>query len=92
MMETQVGEFAEFEYRAVTDNQKALRNPQSVQVLNRATPNRWLTNRYNSRPMLETAFAGFQDMVFTEEELEMQEGTAHGGMSAVIGFTCRKPK
>jgi len=42
--------------------------------------------------MLETAFAGFQDMVFTEEELEMQEGTAHGGMSAVIGFTCRKPK
>jgi hypothetical protein len=35
---------------------------------------------------------GFQDMVFTEEELEMREGTAHGGMSAVIGLACRKPK
>ena len=45
-----------------------------------------------TRPMLEKAFAGFQAMVFTEEELEMQEGTAHGGMSAVIGLTCQKPK
>ena len=45
-----------------------------------------------TRPMLEEAFAGFQDMVFTEEELELQEGTSHGGMSAVIGLTCRKPK
>ena len=44
-----------------------------------------------TRPMLETAFAGFQDMVFTEEELEMHEGAAHSGMSAVIGLTCRKP-
>jgi len=25
-----------------------------------------------------------------EEELEMHEGTAHGGMSAVIGLTARK--
>lgn len=45
-----------------------------------------------TRPMLESAFAGFQDMVFTEDELEMREGTAHCGMSAVIGLTCRKPK
>jgi len=45
-----------------------------------------------TRRMLEQAFAGFQDMVFTEEELELQEGTSHGGMSAVIGLTCRKPK
>ena len=45
-----------------------------------------------TKPMLEKAFAGFQDMVFTEEELEMHEGTSHGGMSAVIGLTGRKPK
>ena len=44
-----------------------------------------------TRPILEKAFAGFQDMVFTEEELEMHEGTSHGGMSAVIGLTCQKP-
>jgi hypothetical protein len=29
-------------------------------------------------------------MVITEEELEMHEGTSHGGMSAVIGLTCQK--
>jgi SAM-dependent methyltransferase len=45
-----------------------------------------------TRSMLEEAFAGFQEMVFTEEELELHEGTSHGGMSAVIGLTCRKPK
>ena len=45
-----------------------------------------------TRSMLEEAFAGFQDMVFIEEELEMHEGTSHSGMSAVIGLTCRKPK
>ena len=45
-----------------------------------------------TRPMLEKAFAGFQDMVFTEEELEMHEGTSHSGMSAVIGLTCQKPR
>jgi SAM-dependent methyltransferase len=43
-----------------------------------------------TRPMLEEAFAGFKDMVFTEEELEMHEGSSHGGMSAVIGLTARK--
>jgi SAM-dependent methyltransferase len=45
-----------------------------------------------TKPMLEQAFSGYQQMVFTEEELELQEGTSHGGMSAVIGLTCRKPK
>jgi 2-polyprenyl-3-methyl-5-hydroxy-6-metoxy-1,4-benzoquinol methylase len=45
-----------------------------------------------TRPMLEKAFADFQDMIVTEEELELREGTSHGGMSAVIGLTCRKPK
>lgn len=45
-----------------------------------------------TRPMLENAFAGFRDMMFTEEELELHEGTSHGGMSAVIGLTCRKSK
>jgi hypothetical protein len=29
-------------------------------------------------------------MRFIEEELEMHEGAAHGGMSAVIGLTARK--
>lgn len=43
-----------------------------------------------TRPMLEEAFKGFHDMVFQEEELEMHEGTSHGGMSAVIGLTARK--
>ena len=48
-----------------------------------------LANLY-TRPMIEAAFASFHDMRFTEEELEMHEGAAHGGMSAVIGFTARK--
>ncbi len=43
-----------------------------------------------TRAMLEEAFSGFTDMKFQEEDLEMYEGVAHGGMSAVIGFTARK--
>jgi cyclopropane fatty-acyl-phospholipid synthase-like methyltransferase len=43
-----------------------------------------------TRAMLEEAFGGFRDMKIVEEELEMHEGTAHGGMSAVINFTARK--
>ena len=49
-------------------------------------------DHFYTRPILEKAFTGFQDMAFTEEELEMNEGTRHSGMSAVIGLTCRKPK
>ena len=45
-----------------------------------------------TRPMLEKAFADFHDMIFTEEELEMHEGTQHSGMSAVIGLICQKPR
>jgi SAM-dependent methyltransferase len=44
-----------------------------------------------TRAMLEEAFAGYRQMVFRQEELEIHEGTSHGGMSAVIGLTCRKP-
>ena len=40
--------------------------------------------------MLEKAFAGFQDMVFIEEELEIHEGAAHIGMSAVIDLSKTK--
>jgi SAM-dependent methyltransferase len=43
-----------------------------------------------TRAMLESAFAGLHDMRIVEEELEMHEGAAHGGMSAVIGMTARK--
>jgi SAM-dependent methyltransferase len=43
-----------------------------------------------TRPMLESAFAGLRDIRIVEEELEMHEGAAHGGMSAVIGMTARK--
>jgi SAM-dependent methyltransferase len=43
-----------------------------------------------TRPMLEQGFAGFRDVSITEEELEMHEGTAHSGMSAVINVTARK--
>jgi SAM-dependent methyltransferase len=48
-----------------------------------------LENLY-TRAMLEQAFGGFHDLKFVEEELEMHEGAAHGGMSAVIGLTARK--
>ena len=46
--------------------------------------------RLYTREMLEEAFAGLKDIQITEEDLEMQEGAAHGGMSAVINFTARK--
>jgi SAM-dependent methyltransferase len=48
-----------------------------------------LENLY-TRDMLEKAFGDFRDVKFVEEELEMHEGAAHGGMSAVIGLTARK--
>ena len=43
-----------------------------------------------TRAMLETAFGDFRDLSIVEEEREMHEGSAHGGMSAVIGLTARK--
>jgi len=49
-----------------------------------------LENLY-TRPMLEEAFGDFRDVKFVEEEREIHEGTSHGGMSAMIGLTARKP-
>lgn len=43
-----------------------------------------------TRAMLEEAFAGFAEMRIVEEELEIHEGSGHGGMSAVIGLTAKK--
>ena len=44
-----------------------------------------------TRAMLEEAFAGFREMTIVEEDVEIWEGAGHGGMSAVIGLTARKP-
>ena len=41
--------------------------------------------------MLEESFADFRDLRILEEEREFHEGTSHGGMSAVINLTARKP-
>jgi SAM-dependent methyltransferase len=43
-----------------------------------------------TRAMLADAFRGFRDMIIVEEEVEIHEGTSHGGMSAVINLTARK--
>jgi SAM-dependent methyltransferase len=43
-----------------------------------------------TRAMLEEAFRDFHDIHITEEDVEMHEGTAHAGISAVINFTARK--
>ena len=43
-----------------------------------------------TRSMLEEAFHDFRDVTITQEEREMHEGAAHGGMSAVINLTARK--
>lgn len=48
-----------------------------------------LENLY-TRSLLEEAFSEFKDIRIEEEDLVIQEGTAHGGMSAVINFTARK--
>jgi SAM-dependent methyltransferase len=48
------------------------------------------TENLYTRAMLQDAFRGFRDMTVVEEEIEMHEGSAHGGMSAVINFTARK--
>ena len=43
-----------------------------------------------TRAMLQEAFRDFHDLNIVEEELELHEGTSHGGMSAVIILTARK--
>lgn len=44
-----------------------------------------------TRAMIEGEFAAWSDISIVEEELEMHEGPAHSGMSAVINFRARKP-
>jgi hypothetical protein len=41
--------------------------------------------------MLEDAFSDFDDLLIVEEEREMNEGTSHRGMSALINLRARKP-
>jgi SAM-dependent methyltransferase len=43
-----------------------------------------------TRAMLDEAFRGFRDMQIVEEEVDIHEGTSHGGMSAVINLTAWK--
>ena len=49
-----------------------------------------LANLYTRR-LLEETFGDFTAMNIVEEERELREGTSHGGMSALIGLTARKP-
>lgn len=49
-----------------------------------------LENLY-TRELLKETFGDFTDFSITEEERVLQEGTSHGGMSALIGLTARKP-
>jgi SAM-dependent methyltransferase len=44
-----------------------------------------------TRAMLEQAFGGLRELSIAEEEREIHEGTSHGGMSALISLTARKP-
>jgi len=44
----------------------------------------------HTRDLLKNAFCDFEDVRIIEEEIELHEGAAHGGMSAVIGLTGRK--
>ncbi len=44
-----------------------------------------------TRDMLERAFGDLSDVRIIEEERELQEGSAHCGMSAIIGLTAWKP-
>ena len=43
-----------------------------------------------TRAMLAAAFGDLRDVTIIEEELEIHEGTSHGGMSAVINLTARR--
>ena len=43
-----------------------------------------------TRAMLAAAFGDLRDVAIVEEELEIHEGTSHGGMSAVINLTARR--
>lgn len=42
-------------------------------------------------PMLHDAFAGFEILELAEYDAELQEGSAHSGLSALIDLVARKP-
>ena len=44
-----------------------------------------------TRELLEDAFGDFDDVEVREYDIELREGSGHGGMSALIDFTARKP-
>jgi SAM-dependent methyltransferase len=44
-----------------------------------------------TRAMLEQELGGLRELSLVEEERDIHEGTSHGGMSAVINLTARKP-
>jgi len=44
-----------------------------------------------TRAMLEQEFGGLRELSLVEEERDIHEGTSHGGISAVINLTARKP-
>lgn len=44
-----------------------------------------------TRELLQENFGDFTDFSITEEERALHEGISHGGMSALIGLTARKP-
>ena len=80
-----------------TGMKKALK-PGGMMIIQGYTPNQLksatggpkkIENLY-TRKMLEEEFASFRQLIIEEEELEMQEGEAHGGKSAVINFSAQK--
>lgn len=81
------------------DGMKKTLKPSGLMIIQGYTPKQLeyktggpgkLENLY-TRAMLEEAFSGFTDMNIVEEEIEMHEGSGHGGMSAVVNFTARQP-
>lgn len=49
-----------------------------------------LDNLYTAA-LLRQTFGDYRDVKIVEEEREIHEGASHGGMSAMIGLTARKP-
>jgi Methyltransferase domain len=48
------------------------------------------TDHLYTRDLLETHFSDFNDIKIIEEETVLREGSAHSGMSAIIGMTAIK--
>lgn len=47
-------------------------------------------DQFYTRELLEQSFAGMRDLKIIEEEVLLDEGPRHQGMSAIIGLTARK--